>query len=150
MWRLFPDIDGTYEVEISSNWSIIEARKEGREPVTATDGNVPLFKKVGKATITARLLRIDMRLTMDDDYLTSETVVCTLRRHEGDRRPELFYIYESYVSVPKPTDSARHSGAARVTVPLESYPKVLEGNYWTDRKWHLALNTAGCIRLRRI
>ena len=98
----------------------------------------------------ARLTRIDMSLTMDDGYLTSETVTCSLRRDRGERRPVLFYIYESHVSAPKNTDSDRHLGAARVTIPLERRPKVLEGNYWTDRNWHLGLNTAGRIRLRRV
>tara|TARA_R110000787_G_scaffold42334_3_gene104116 strand:- start:580 stop:1242 length:663 start_codon:yes stop_codon:yes gene_type:complete len=150
MWRLFPNIDGEYEVEISSNWSVIKARNEGREPEVSSDGDVALFNRVGKATIMARLTRIDMSLTMDDGYLTSETVTCSLRRDRGERRPVLFYIYESHVSAPKNTDSDRHLGAARVTIPLERRPKVLEGNYWTDRNWHLGLNTAGRIRLRRV
>lgn len=150
MWRLFPNIDGAYEVEISSNWSIIKARNEGRKHKVSSDGDVEFFNKVGKATITARLARIDINLTMDDRYLTSETVTCSLRRDKGERRPVLFYIYESHVSAPKQGDSARHLGAGWVTVPLESCPEVLEGNYWTDRNWHQALNTAGCIRLRRV
>lgn len=150
MWRLFPNIDGEYEVETSSNWSVIKARNEGREPVVSSDGDVALFNRVGKATITARLTRIDMSLTMDDGYLTSETVTCSLRRNIGERCPVLFYIYDSHVSAPKNTDNDRHLGAARVTIPLECYPTVLEGNYWTDRNWHLGLNTAGRIRLRRV
>lgn len=150
MWRLFPNIDGAYEVEISSNWSIIKARNEGREPEVSSDGDFELFNKVGKAMITARLARIDMNLIMDDGYLTSETVTCSLRRASGERRPVLFYIYDSRVLAPKNTDSDRHLGAAWVAVPLESRPVVLEGNYWTDRNWHLGLNTAGRIRLRRV
>lgn len=150
MWRLFPNIDGTYEVEVSSNWSVIKALNEGHEPEVSSDGRVALFKRVGKATITARLSRIDMNVAMDDGYLTSETVTCSLLRDKGERQPVLFYIYESYVSEPKNTDSDRHLGTARVTVPLEREPTVLVGNYWTDRNWHLGLNTAGRIRLRRI
>lgn len=149
MWRLFPNIDGSYEVEISSNWSVIKARNEGREPDVSPEGDVALFNRVGRATITARLTRVDMSLTMDDGYLTSETVACSVRRYKGERRPVLFYIYDSHVSAPKKTDSDRHLGAACITVPLERRPKVLEGNYWTDRNWHLGLNTAGRIRLRR-
>ncbi|NMM46514.1 hypothetical protein HH303_18630 [Rhodospirillaceae bacterium KN72] len=150
MWRLFPNIDGEYEIEISSNWSVVKARNEGREPEASSDGDVALFNRVGRATITARLTRIDMSLTMGDGYLTSETVACSLRRNTGERRPVLFYIYESQVPAPKNTDSNRHLGAARVIVPLERRPTVLEGNYWTDRNWHLGLNTAGRIRLCRV
>ena len=148
--RLFPNIDGVYDVEISSNWSVIKARNEGRQPEKASDGDVVLFKKVGKATITARLARIDVSLNMDDGYLTSETITCALRRDRGERRPVLFYTYESHVSVPKESDSDGHLGAARVTIPLEKRPLVLEGNYWTNRNWHLGLNTAGQIRFSRV
>ena len=150
MWRLFPNIDGEYQVEISSNWSVIKARNEGREAAVSPEGDVELFAKVGKATITARLTRIDMSLVMDDGYLSSETVTCSLRREKSERRPVLFYVYESRISAPKNTDSDRHLGAARVTIPLKRQPDVLDGNYWTDRNWHLGLNTAGQIKLCRI
>lgn len=150
LWRLFPNIDGTYEVEISSNWLVVKARHEGREPEISSEGDVALFNKIGKAIITTRLARIDMSLEMEDGYLTSETVTCSLRRDKGERRPVLLYVYDSHVSVPKNTDSQRHLGAARVAIPLERRPTVLEGNYWTDRNWHLGLNTAGRIKLHRI
>ena len=149
LWRMFPNIEGEYEVEISSNWSIIKARNEGREPDVSPEGDVALFKKMGIAKITARLARIDMSLTMDDGYLTSETVACSMQRDEGERKPVLFYVYEGDVATPKNTDSQRHLGAARIAIPLERRPMVLEGNYWTDRNWHKGLNTAGRIRLRR-
>jgi hypothetical protein len=149
VWRLFPNIDGEYEVEVSSNWTIINARMNGSAPEISADGEIASFKKMGTAKITSRLMRIDIELTMDDRYLTSESVVCSLRRERGERYPVLFYIYESHVAAPKNTDSARHMGAARVRIPLERCPGLLEGNYWTDRNWHQGLNTAGRIRMRR-
>lgn len=148
--RIFPNIEAEYEVEISSNWSVITARNEGQEPEVSPHGDVDLFKRVGTAKITARLSRIDMSLKMDDGYLTSETVTCSLRRDRGERKPVLFYIYDSHVPVPKTTDSQRHLGAASLSIPLGARPTELAGNYWTDRNWHLGLNTAGRIRLRRI
>lgn len=150
MWRLFPNIDGKYDVEISSNWSVIKARTEGRSAEVSADGGVTLFQRTGRMSITSRLTRIDMRLEMDDKYLTSETVVCSLQRERGERLPTLFYVFESFVTVPKSTDSQRHLGAARVCIPLEPRPATLEGHYWTDRNWHNGLNTAGRIRFRRI
>ena len=150
VWRLFPNIDGVYEVEISSNWSIIKAREEGREPTVSPEGDVALFRRVGTARISCRLTRIDMSLSMEDNYLTSEAVTCSVRRDQGARKPVLFYVYDSHVSTPKSTDSQRHFGAARVSIPLQRCPKILEGNYWTDRNWHRGLNTAGHIRLSRI
>ena len=109
-----------------------------------------LFNRVGKAKISARLTRIDETLSMEDEYLSSETVTCSVQRHRRERKSVLFYVYDSSVSTPKKTDSQRHLGAARLSIPLERCPKVLAGNYWTDRNWHLGLNTAGHIRLTRI
>ena len=150
VWRLFPNISAEYEVEVSSNWSIIEARNAGLRP-ELSDGDDPvLFRRVGKATIFIRLCQIDMKLNMDDEYLTSETLTFFVQRHRGERNPVLYYVYESHVSKPKSTDSQRHLGAARISVPSERFPKVLTGNYWTDRDWHRGLNTAGQIRLIRI
>ena len=150
VWRIFPNINAEYTVDISSNWSIIEARAAGRQPDTSPYGAPVLFNRVGKAKISARLAQIDMTLAMDDRYLSSETLTCSLQRHRGERKPVLFYVYDSHVSAPKSTDSQRHLGAARLAIPLERCPKVLEGNYWTDRNWHQGLNTAGHIRLTRI
>ena len=150
VWRLFPNIDAEYAVELSSNWSIIEARNAGRQPDISPEGAPVLFNRVGKAKISARLAQIDMTLVMDDKYLSSETLTCSLQRHRGERKPVLFYVYDSHVATPKCTDSQRHLGAARLSIPLERCPKVLEGNYWTDRNWHKGLNSAGHIRLTRI
>lgn len=150
VWRLFPNIDGEYAVEISSNWSIIKARSTGREPGLSPDGEPLLCNRVGKATVSARLTRIDMTLDMNDNYLSSETVTCSVQRRRGERKPMLFYIYDSHVLRPRNTDSQRHLGAASLSIPLERCPGVLEGNYWTDRNWHRGLNTAGHIRFTRI
>lgn len=150
VWRLLPNIDGEYVVEISSNWSIIKARNAGSEPGTSLEDEPVLFNRVGKAKISASLTQIDVSLTMDDEYLSSETVTCSVQRSKGERRPVLLYIYDSLVTMPNDTDSQRHLGAARLSIPLERRPKVLEGTYWTDRNWHLGLNTAGHIRLTRI
>lgn len=149
MWHLFPNIDGTYEVEISSNWSTIEARAAGREAEVSPDGDVGLFNKMGEMKITVRLTRIDVSLRTNDGYLTSEAPICSLQKKRGERMPKLFYIFESSIRVPKQTDSTHHLGAAQLDIPTERQPLVLEGHYWTDRNWHKGLNTAGHIRLTR-
>lgn len=150
VWRLFPNIDGDYLVEISSNWSVIEARTSGDGPKISDDGDVELFQRTGRLTITTRLTRINMRLTMDNGYLSSETVTCAIRKGHDGRAPILFYVYESSVKKPKDTDSDHHMGAAQIGIPQEPRPRVLEGSYWTNRNWHKGLNTAGYIRLTRL
>ncbi len=110
IWRLFPNIDGNYDVEISSNWSVINSRNECSKANNSANNDMKLFKKTGKVKITSRLTRIIMRLDMDDNYLTSETVVCSLQRKQGGNFPTLYYVYESHVTTPKSTDSQRHLG----------------------------------------
>lgn len=148
LWHLFPDIDGDYDVEIASNWSLIQAREQGKPP-THTDTGPLLFRKSGALNIRARLFTIDLHLTMDDKYLTSDTVVCSVKKEPGEARPSLSYIYRAKVLQPQGTDSSQHFGAARIEIPKQRKITVLEGTYWTDRNWHQARNTAGGITLRR-
>ena len=150
VWRMFPNIDGDYNVEISSNWAQIRARSEDHSSNVTGNGNVSLFKKVGTARISCRLTCIDMRMEMDDEHMTSETISCSLQSAPGKRNKNLYYVYESRISVPNGTDSDRHLGAGRLTIPEERRPTILRGNYWTDRNWHKGSNTAGQVVLRRV
>lgn len=87
MWRLLPNIDGAYEVEISSNWSVIRARNEGLEPEVSSDGDVALFNRVGRATITARLLHQSSRevfLKRCDEVIEAHYLV--VRFADGSKR----------------------------------------------------------------
>jgi len=149
IWKIFPDIDGSYDVEIASNWSLIQAREEGRSLQTERDVGNQLFKKNGTLTVTARLFSINIRLEMDDRYSTSDTVVCCLKKDGGGPRPVMSYIYKARVLQPQTSDGGHHFGAARIEIPNQRRIDMLEGIYWTDRNWHLARNTAGRIVLRR-
>lgn len=150
MWRIFPNIDGTYSMEVASNWSVIQARREGRDVEITEEDQVALLKRTGTLTITARLLSIEVEVEMDDEYLSSDSVIASLRRDGSIRRPVLFCIFRSHVPEPKSSDSSMHYGAARIPIPFERRPQALVGNHWTDRNWHRGLNTAGAIRLTRI
>jgi hypothetical protein len=148
VWRVFPNIDGTYAVEILSNWSLIKARENG-ETLPQGEIDTSLFKRNGLLTIRARLFTIDIHLKMDDDYSTSDTVVCSVKKETGEARPQLSYIYHAKVLKPQGTDSGQHFGAARIDIPNQRRIDSLQGTYWTDRNWHQARNTAGYIRLKR-
>lgn len=150
MWRLFPNIDGKYVMEVASNWSVVEAKHQGRDVQLTEDNQAALFERTGTLTIKARLLSIDVEVEMDDDYLRSESVVASLRREGSSQRPALFYIFQSDITIPKDSDSSAHYGAAKIPVPHDRKPLVLKGNYWTNRNWQNGLNTAGAIKLTRI
>lgn len=151
LWRLFPCIDGDYIVEVSSNWPLISQRnQEGSSPPTDKYGDSDLlFKKAGKATIKARLLSVHIKFETDDEYSSSNTVVCSATPGTGGAEPSLYYIYQNHTPVPQATDSEYHFGAARISIPREKCPSTLTGTYWTDRNWHRGLNTAGRIKLTR-
>ncbi len=147
MWRIFPDISGDYTVEISSNWKLIQGRTQSD---TLADMASAAFVRTGKLTIKADLFRIKLALSMDDNYLTSDTMICSVVPASTGGRPSLYYIFKSEVAVPMPTDSDTHLGAARIPIPVGKAPARLEGTYWTNRNWHRGLNTAGRIRLVRV
>jgi hypothetical protein len=147
LWRLFPNIDGDYRVEVCSNWSAI---KTGLAHPATDDhqGGIAVFNKMGVARIRVRLASVDMRLVRDG-CPCSETVMCSPRKDRKTRSTVLFYIFDSVPPDAKTLDQ-RHLGAAQLRIPPERFPKILEGVYWTDRNWHKGLNTAGNIRLRRM
>jgi len=149
LWRWFPAIEGTYDVEMASNWSLIEARASGAAPAEF-DANTNAFRKVGKMTIKARLLDVHVHLVMDDGYSRSDTVACSVKPAADGGPPHLYYVYRAQVPVPKSTDSESHYGAARIPLPNEKRLNELTGTYWTDRNWHKGLNTAGRLILKKV
>ena len=54
----------------------------------------------------------------------------------------------SHVSA-SPSDEGSHTGAATLEVKPGEVP-VMDGQYWTRRKWREGMNTAGLIRVDRV
>jgi hypothetical protein len=100
-------------------------------------------------TIIARLFFIRMNLASDSRYSTSKTVFVRASRDAEDGSVTLHYLYKNTTNVPKATDSDSHDGAANLCVEWRGDDIWLEGVYWTNRNWHLGLNTAGKITLTR-
>lgn len=142
-----PNIEGVYEVEISSNWPLIEARLNGR-PAPLGEAERRL-KRMGTAKITSRMSRLDIDLEMDDKYLRSEIVSAALIRKPGTRMHEIAYVYECTVTEPVEGDTGHFRGTGVISVPKERCPDTFSGNYWTDRLWHEGKNTAGEVVFRR-
>jgi len=149
VWRVFPDIDGEYDAELSSNYPMVQAMADGK-PLTdeLMDKNQRL-SVVGTVSIHTTLTKISMRFTAKDKYSESEVLSSTLERGEGNAPHRLYYVFRQTVADPKPTDSPSFLGAACLKVPRERRPTVLEGEYWTNREWTKGLNTAGLVRLSR-
>ena len=73
----------------------------------------------------------------------------TFQEAGQDGSVTLHYLYKNTTKVPEATDSDSHDGAANLCVEWQDTDIWLEGVYWTNRNWHLGLNTAGKITLMR-
>jgi len=141
---VFPDLAGEWQGELRSNWPRIAARGEPNV------GEIDLLSRPAKATITANLLAVCMELVTDDRYSTSRTFVAGVSKDVTTGEITVSYLYENTTLDPKSTDVSKHEGAARLTLRREGDDLVLEGPYWTNRAWHLGLNTAGIATFRKI
>lgn len=116
---LFPDINGTWNVEIHWSWN----NKTG-------------IKK-GKLYIKQDFIKINMELITDESE--SETLTVQPKKNPESGRLHLFYIYRN---IPK---NSEHKIQPHIgTAILKSDPEkssLLEGNYFTDR------NTKGVFKL---
>lgn len=141
--KWFPPIDGHWNAALESNWPSIQNRPApGITPVLLAP--VP-----ASVRIIARLFYIRMNLASDDRYSTSKTIFVRATRDPQDGSVTLHYVYRNSTLSPQATDSDGHDGAGCLNVEGEGHDLWLEGVYWTNRNWHLGLNTAGKITLRR-
>ena len=138
-----PPLDGEWKATLESNWPVIQQRAKPDEPPS------PLIVVGAKVTIRARLFYLRMNLVSDDRYSISKTIFVRPSRDPEDGSVQLHYVYENSTIHPKATDSGAHCGAASMTVQTDGGGIWLEGTYWTNRNWHLGMNTAGKITLRK-
>lgn len=143
--KVFPDIDGEWRVELESNWPKIVEREGIDQYVQATADK----KLSGKISVKARFFAVHIKLDMDSKYSKSRTLFVKVEKDAGDTIT-LHYIYENTTLDPVATDSGKHFGAANLELVRQpDQSLMLEGEYWTNRNWKQARNTAGLITLRR-
>ncbi|WP_133244734.1 hypothetical protein [Caulobacter radicis] len=133
----FPNIDGTWDAILASNWPLIAPLHS--LPVPASS--------VTKATIkiVSRLFFVRVDLQSNDQYSKSKTVAVSVKRDPETGAVRLHYVYENTTSKPKETDTGHHHGAAYLDVEQVGEVVKLEGLYWTNRNWTKGMNTAGTI-----
>lgn len=141
----FPDIDGKWKGAICSNWPIVSELLNSQKTE-----QLPKFCSIPVSVrIKVRLFFVNVHLTSPDDYSKSHTIVVGVQKSPAGDGIRLSYIYENETTVPLPTDSGKHLGAAYLDLVTEEGRQVLKGHYWTDRNWTKGLNTAGTIQLAR-
>ncbi|AKK01098.1 MULTISPECIES: hypothetical protein [Pseudomonas] len=140
--KLLPPIDGEWNMKLQSNWGIMQkwlGQRDGTE----------LYVVQGKVRIKARLFSVKMEFTSDIPYSESKTISVSVRPSDQVGILELNYMYINYTQVPVATDTNVHTGAARVFVKESGDDFVMDGTYFTDRKWTEGLNTAGQVTFTR-
>lgn len=151
-----PNLNGTYELKTSSNWSIQQAMLaalKGDAPQSATYQE--LFQVAGTLRIKMGLLRLRVKYTpaqVGTSRSRSDVVAASIRLDEQTATWELHYVYRSFVSEPnRDTDSQVYFGAARFEIPRSGRPPdTLNGSYWTNRSWEKGINTAGNATATRV
>lgn len=137
----FPDLDGTWQGMLESNWPRVSQRQ--------ADGTLPpLLPVAATLRVKARLLSVTVTMSTDTKYSDSETVAVGVSKSAGDV-PCLTYVYRNRTPNPQPTDTGVHHGAARLELRDEDGTPTLRGTCWTDRMWQNGLNTAGLAVFRK-
>ena len=125
---LFPNINGTWKVEIHWNW----IQKDG----TKKEGI-----KEGEVVIKQNFLTLSMELFTDESE--SETLVIQPKKNPTSGRLELYYIYRNTPIDKGDNKLQSHIGTAILKIAPHNND-MLQGNYFTDR------NTQGLLKFKKI
>lgn len=156
--KVFPDLNGEWEMVLESNWSRQEQllnaagdRREAFDPRTCnSDDLAPLKRMTLKAKIAQSWWSIKMTVTnpaANSPIKESSTYIVMPRKKTENRLPSLCYFYDQTNDTDNQADDVVFSAAACLTYELKK--DTLEGTFWTARQWRRAINTAGKITLTR-
>jgi hypothetical protein len=149
---VFPDLNGTWTGQTSSNWPSIKAMLDcySNGQMAGAAGaldQIPLQEDGIEIVVTASFFRfrIDAKLTRTAG--TSHSTSARVNWNDHLERYEICYLYLQGTPTPLLTDEASHLGAANLVLDMQA--SSLKGEYWTKRSWRSGLNTAGLIEVSR-
>lgn len=149
---IFPDINGIWKGQQTSNWSVIDhtikAAKQTQSTFDceASDATLPKLLNSGMTLcIKANWLRISMKMKTDKEYSFSDTLLIVPKVNKENGRKELYYFYENITPDNKNSDESSHTGAAIVEIEKSGKELSLKGQNWTNRMWRQGKNTAGRV-----
>ena len=155
--RLFPDLNGDWEIEIRSNWPIISAmanaakdKQAERLDAFGDPARLPSFV-VSKFRGKINQRWYGSTLTIDSNestpLRTSRTVSFDFLRATDDqpKRVAWFFRQENREVTASDEDNFLGSALLEVTNSVQ-----LDGKYWNNRSWRRGLNAAGEITMRRL
>ncbi|MCP4702365.1 MAG: hypothetical protein GY862_36715 [Gammaproteobacteria bacterium] len=154
--NICPDLNGTWEGELRSNFKLDRPGGELDSPVAA--------KVTIKANWFAIRIELEAKRSKPDKngeiYSKSYSRFTFLEKNKEEDAFLFWYIYFTKTPRPMATDQNSHQGAALLRVEWEDHEPVLKGHYWTDRCWSgcpdnnnpntVVKNTAGQAEFRRI
>ena len=156
--KVFPDLNGEWEMLLESNWSrqeqLLDAagdRRKSFDPRTCGENELaPLKPMTLKAEIAQSWWSIKMTVTnpaADSPIKESNTFIVMPRKKTENAPPSLCYFYDQTNDTDNQADDPVFCAAACLAYELKS--DLLEGTFWTARQWRRAINTAGKITLTR-
>lgn len=151
--RLYPDLNGVWYGTTRSNWSVIsklrEAADRGAKIDLAELDNVDLQAGAIAMQVKSSFFGISIRSKTEATGGDSTTITARADSFPDDHKLELSYLYRQATPEPRSTDEESHVGAAVLEVKPGDTP-IMEGHYWTRRKWREGSNTAGLIRVEQV
>ena len=156
--KIFPDLNGEWDVTLNSNWSRIQQLQ-----CTAKSGTGILNMETCPDTMLAPLSSVNLRAKIHQTWFgfemrifnpaqnspiqDSETIVIEPIAPNGLRRAGICYLYSQRNQTDVLTDDACFDGAARLEYDADS--DSLDGYFWTNRMWRRGMCTAGTITFMR-
>lgn len=155
--KVFPDLNGTWDVELQSNWprqeQMLNAAKTGT-PFDISSCNEqelsPLLRLKLRAEISQSWWKIEMKLSNPEQNTPidrSETISLDPFPSDGQKRCGICYFFKQFNNTDNVADEAEFFGAARLEYNQDA--DTLEGLVWNARMWRRAMNTAGKVTFRR-
>lgn len=155
---VFPDLNGTWEVELCSNWprqeQLLDAAASNQLQIDmrhCPDADLAkLTPIVLRAEITQTWWSFEMVMynpAGNTPIDKSNTISVDPIRKKGLLPPGICYFYKQTNATDNVSDDAEFYGAARLSYDFTT--RRLTGLTWTARMWRRAMNTAGTITFTR-
>ena len=157
--RIFPDLNGEWEVTIHSNWPVIGRMLEASRSAAGArfdPDKQPTELLAGtsyRAKIEQGWRSVDLVVTNPDGkeaLQESRTISFDLLAPEAGKPHRIAYVFhqENRAQGRAATDVDDFEGAAVLSVSADA--RTLSGPYFTNRNWAKGLNTAGRIEMKKV
>jgi hypothetical protein len=154
--KIFPDLNGKWDIEIRSNWPIINALQSAARSLDAARVDVqgnpaalpPLstFRFEGQIKQTWYRASLTIFPSGHTPLRTSRTLCFELIPETEDRPKQVGWVFRQENREVAATDEDNFLGSALLEVIGSD---KLVGKYWNNRSWRKGLNAAGEIQMTR-